>query len=236
MRVGTDGVLIGAWCSAEGKHNVLDVGTGTGVIALMVAQRSPFAVVDAVEIDEESFEEASQNFAISPWQDRLLAVKADFREYVHGCAKSYDLIVSNPPFFTNGALPPDSGRKAARHCTSLTFVDLLRGAEQLLTDDGRVAIVTPADAERQIEAAVIECDLRTVRKTYVFSKPESQPRRILWEMMRSTLLCRESGDNESALVEDKYPRPVVDRLTIAESSGAYTPQYRSLTSPYYLFM
>lgn len=219
MRVGTDGVLIGAWCSAEGRQHILDVGTGTGVIALIVAQRSQIAEVDAVEIEEESFEEASQNFAASPWSDRLLAVKADFREYMQSCAKSYDLIVSNPPFFTNGALPPNAGRMAARHCTSLTFMDLLRGAKRLLADDGRVAIITPADAERQIDGAVVENDLRTIRKTYVFSKPGTQPRRILWEMTNSN-----------------YPHLVIDQLTIAESSGIYTPQYCTLTEPFYLSM
>lgn len=219
MRVGTDCVLIGAWCSAEGRQRILDVGTGTGVVALIVAQRSPIAVVDAVEIDDESFEEASENFASSPWSNRLTAVKADFREYVHSCAKSYDLIVSNPPFFTNGALPPNVGRMVARHCTSLTFVDLLCGAKRLLADDGRVAIITPADAERQVEAAVIESDLRTIRKTYVYSKPGTQPRRILWEMTNSP-----------------YPHLEIDELTISESSGDYTPQYRALTNPFYLSM
>ena len=108
MKVGTDGVLLGAWCPVEGALRVLDVGTGTGLIALMVAQRNVSAMIDAVDIDHAACDEAGFNVANSPWHERINVECCDFMEYC-GCGVGYDLIVSNPPYFDNGLLPPDHG-------------------------------------------------------------------------------------------------------------------------------
>ena len=105
MKVGTDGVLLGAWCPVEGARRVLDVGTGCGVIALMVAHRNTDAVIDAIDIDHDAIDEATLNFANSPWSERLTAIEGDFNNL--NTAVGYDLIVSNPPYFTDSLLPPD---------------------------------------------------------------------------------------------------------------------------------
>ena len=123
MKVGTDGVLLGAWCALEAsQRRVLDIGTGTGVIALMAAQRSAEARITAVDIDGECARRAAGNFAASPWGDRLEAVQADIRDFASG--HTFDHIITNPPYFSSSLLPPDSGRRLARHCVALPFADL----------------------------------------------------------------------------------------------------------------
>ncbi|MBQ4138504.1 MAG: methyltransferase, partial [Muribaculaceae bacterium] len=151
MKVGTDGVLLGAWCDVTGARKVLDVGTGCGVIALMVAQRNGDALIDAVEIDGDSAHEAGLNFARSPWAARLRVEQCDFNEFaLRDVVGKYNLIVSNPPFFTNGILPPDASRMSARHTQHLTYGQLLKNAEKLLADGGKMALITPFDNIKEI--------------------------------------------------------------------------------------
>ena len=152
MKVGTDGVLLGAWCPVDGAQRVLDVGTGCGVIALMIAQRNSLATIDAIDIDHDSIEEAAYNFMNSPWPERLTAIEGDFNGLDTG--QRYDLIVSNPPFFTNGVLPTGEARTTARHTGALTYRQLIDGAMRLMTDGGSLALISPTDAEGDIiEAA-----------------------------------------------------------------------------------
>ena len=121
MRVGTDGVLLGAWCDpAPADGRMLDVGTGTGVIALILAQRNPSARIDAVEIDEGGCLDAEGNFAASPWAGRLTLYRRPFADFAAGCPVRYDRIVSNPPYFVASLQSPDPARTAARHAESLS--------------------------------------------------------------------------------------------------------------------
>ena len=168
MKVGTDGVLLGAWCPVEGMRHVLDVGTGCGVIALMVAQRNHTALIDAIDIDHDAIEEATLNFVASPWSERLTAIEADFNDMTRH--DRYDMIVSNPPYFTDSLLPPDAARTMARHTESLTYSQLIEGAAQRLTDEGILALISPTDAEGIIIEAAAFASLPVRRITILSTR------------------------------------------------------------------
>ncbi len=216
MKVGTDGVLLGAWCDVNDATRVLDVGTGCGVIAMMIAQRQPLARVYAIDIDGPSVDEASFNFSQSPWRNRLEAVVADFNCF--GSLEKFDLIVSNPPFFTNGILPPDDQRNQARHTTTLNFSQLIGNASRMLTPAGILALITPADVEDEIRRLAVENGLWVRRFTSVIPVEGAAPKRILWELSHSEAPCQ-SGT-----------------LVIADSNHNYTHDYIALTRDFYLKM
>ena len=216
MKVGTDGVLLGAWCPVEDARHVLDVGTGCGVIALMVAQRNASAVIDAIDIDHDAIEEAALNFNASPWNDRLTAMEGDFNHLQ--VAVGYDLIVSNPPYFTNGVLPTGDARTQARHTASLTYRQLIEGASRLLTDDGALALISPTDAERVIIEAATFTSLPVRQMVRVIPVEGTAPKRTLWLLSRRDIPYHEGT------------------LTIAHHDGTFTDEYIALTGAFYLKM
>lgn len=213
MKVGTDGVLLGAWCDVENASRVLDVGTGCGLIALMVAQRNSQAVIHGIDIDANAVDEARYNFNASPWANRLSAEVADFNSYNVG---NYDLIVSNPPFFTNGVLPPNDSRTQARHTTTLTYASLLSRCRSLLAPGGCIAIITPADVELAVRRCVVEQGLGLRRFTRVVPVDGTPVKRLLWELV--------VGDDVTN----------VTTLTISGEDRSYTNEYRELTRDFYL--
>ena len=149
MKVGTDGVLLGAWTSVESAHRILDIGTGTGLVALMLAQRSlPDANIVALEIDEAAVGQARENIIRSPWKERVEVVQADFRKY--RSSDKFDVMVSNPAFLVDSLECPDRQRAAARLNDSLTYEDLLEGVSGLLTENGFFTVVIPADVAEKI--------------------------------------------------------------------------------------
>ncbi len=216
MKVGTDGVLLGAWCPVEGARHVLDVGTGCGVIALMIAQRNASAVLDAIDIDHDAIEEATLNFKASPWGERLTAIEGDFNELQ--TAERYDLIVSNPPYFTNGVLPTGDARTQARHTGTLSYRQLIEGASRLLSDDGTLALITPTDAEQDIIEAATFASLPVRRLTRVIPVEDAAPKRTMWLLSRRDMAYCE------------------DTLTIAHRDGTFTSDYIALTGAFYLKM
>ena len=216
MKVGTDGVLLGAWCPVENACHVLDVGTGCGVIALMIAQRNTSAVIDAIDIDHDAIEEAALNFNASPWNDRLTAMERDFN-HLH-VAASYDFIVSNPPYFTNGVLPTGDARTQARHTASLTYRQLIEGAARLLTDKGTLALISPTDVESDIIEAATFASLPVRQMVHVIPVEGTAPKRTLWLLSRRDIPYHE------------------DTLTIAHHDGTFTDEYIALTGAFYLKM
>ena len=216
MKVGTDGVLLGAWCPVDGAQRVLDVGTGCGVIALMVAQRNPTAVIDAIDIDHDAIEEATVNLGHSPWSERLTAIEGDFNEWTTG--ESYDLIVSNPPYFTGGVLPEGDSRTTARHTASLSYRQLIEGASRLLTADGILAFISPTDAEGDIIEAATFASMPVRHVTRVIPVEGADAKRTLWLLSRRDMPYRE------------------DTLTIAHADGSFTSEYIGLTRAFYLKM
>ena len=154
MKVGTDGVLLGAW--ASGGSRILDVGTGTGVIALMLAQRHPQARVTAIDIDEGAVRQALQNVAQSPFSDRVEVLQESVQEHAGQSGNAvntgiYDAIVSNPPFFIDSLNAPDRQRNMARHAETLTYAQLMQAAWRLLADNGELSVVVPFDYRQRME-------------------------------------------------------------------------------------
>ncbi len=218
MKVGTDGVLLGAWCRIVAPKHVLDIGTGTGLIALMIAQRDSKATIDALDIEKTACEEAAYNVAHSPWSGRIRVVCGDFRSYA--CRDyPYDLIISNPPYFENGVLPAGAGRIMARHCATLTYGDLIGKSASILSGNGRICIITPADVEACISGIVASNGLHVARKTYVRPKPGSIIKRILWEICP----CDNGCETDELIIE-------------TETHNEYTEQYIALTKEFYLKM
>lgn len=175
MKVGTDGLLLGAW--AQGGKRVLDIGTGTGLIALMMAQRFPDAHVDAIDIDADAASQAEDNARRSPFADRVAVRCVSLQEYV--AEREYDSIVCNPPFFTHSLQSPDSKRTLARHSIALPFDDLFRHARRLMSEDGVLSIVVPSDALSQIETAAVMNNLFLVRRCFVRTTRKKPARRLL---------------------------------------------------------
>lgn len=219
MKVGTDGVLLGAWCNVAGARRVLDVGTGCGVIALMVAQRNSETQIDAVEIDKDSADEAALNFSRSPWTDRLHVEHVDFNDFAtHAGVGVYDLIVSNPPFFSNGILPPEASRMSARHTQNLTYGQLLNNAGKLLADGGKIALITPFDNIKEIIEECVFNNLNISRKIDVISVVGLPPKRVLWELVNYHCSMHES------------------ELVIEASPGVFSDEYVALCKDFYLKM
>ena len=213
MKVGTDGVLLGAWapeCIAGGR--ILDIGTGTGVMAIMAAQRNPSARIVGVEIDEMSALQARENAEASPWADRVEIVNADIRSYE--AAAPFDLVISNPPYFVDSLKSPDSGRTTARHTVSLDFGELMSAVERLLAPDGLFAVIVPAEAASMVVASG---GLALRRRCDVRSKPSAGPIRTMMEFAAG--YCG---------------APEFSELTIGDGKGGYTAEYVALTRDFYL--
>lgn len=215
MKVGTDGVLLGAWCRCDGGR-VLDIGTGCGLIALMVAQRNANAIIDAVEINSDSAAEARANFERSPWGDRLSAYCSDIQSY--NALDRYDHIVTNPPFFLNSLGSPDEGRNVARHSVELSFEDLVAAVDRLLSGDGRLSIILPP-AEMEHFEIVANNRLKATRRCLVYGREGGALKRILMEFGRES-----SGvEQQSLMLENRD-----------WSEGRYSEEYRDLTHDFYL--
>lgn len=215
MKVGTDGVLLGAWCPVAGARHVLDVGTGCGVIALMIAQRNHEAVITGIDIDHDAVQEATLNFERSPWSDRLTAVEGNFNDMR---TSGFDVIVSNPPFFTNGVLPAGDARIAARHTQSLTYRQLIEGAARLLSSHGALALISPTDAKGEIIEAATFATLPVRQVTHVIPVDGALPKRTLWLLTPRDIAYHE------------------DTVTIANRDGTFTQEYIELTGDFYLKM
>lgn len=215
MKVGTDAVLLGAWVALRATdRRVLDIGTGTGVIALMLAQRSE-ARITAIDIDPACAEQASENFAASPWADRLEVRCQPVQQYDPD--ERFDLVVSNPPYFVDSLRSPDEGRNTARHTVDLTFDELAAAVLRLLSPGGRFALVLPPAEMQRFKSSSLG-RLFPLRWSEICSTPRRGVRRILAEFSA-----------------EPTPPPAVERLIIEQGGpDSYTPEYRRLTGPFYL--
>ena len=219
MKVGTDGVLLGTW--AQGGERVLDIGTGTGVIALMMAQRYAEAHVVAVDIDEAAVRQARQNADASPFGDRVEVVLSSIQDYATSCSLSFgegrcevpahfDSIVCNPPFFVDSLKAPDQQRSLARHADTLPFAELMRAAYRLLSDDGELSVVIPFDYRRRLDDEAFLCGFFPSRVCAVRTKSTKPVRRYLLAYRKRPCPCHH------------------DELTIGDA------RYQQLTRDFYL--
>lgn len=218
MKVGVDGVLLGCWADTSFAKRILDVGTGCGVIALICAQRVPEALVTGIDIHKDSVEEASANFAGSPFRERLQAMQMDFMAFPE--EEKFDCIVSNPPYFDSGVSEKSSARINARHRVSLGIADMVGKSSRLLTENGRLSLILPSDQhEALLHAANLNrmaiCRLATVKGT------ETSPvKRIMAELRFSSAIGDECVEADEIAMMAKGTEP--------------TPRYRELTADFYL--
>ncbi len=218
MKVGTDGVLAGAWAPVPaGARALLDVGTGTGLIALMLAQRCAGARVDAVDIDHEACLQARENVAASPWPGRIAVVEDSVQHFAAATACRYDAIVANPPFFVDSLKSPDARRTLARHAASLPFAHLARAASHLLRPGGVFTAIVPTEALPLMEAEASLAGLFLWRHCAVRTTERKPPRRHLlaWTKHRP-------ADFDERVV------------TLSGPSGGRSAWYAALTSEFYL--
>ena len=227
MKVNTDGVLLGAAMTIlPSDRTMLDVGTGTGTIALMAAQRASSVIlnevknlrIDAIDIDEASASEASANFTSSPWGTALKAHHLSLEEFSSSAEAAYDLIFSNPPYFEDSLTAPDERKSTARHTSDgLSYRDIFEFAKDRLSENGRVSLVLPADQEAALTRYARMCGLYLFRILRVRTVPRKAPSRIIAEFSRTR--CAEFSE---------------ELLTI-QDEGKYTQEYLSLTRDFYLF-
>lgn len=218
MKVGTDGVLLGAWTSLENNPiNILDIGAGTGIIALMLAQRSHSENIEALEIEADAYEQCVENFEASPWADRLFCYHAGLDEFIDE-PETYDLIVSNPPFYSEEVSSGSGSRDMARQNRSLPFDELLEGVSQLLSTNGIFSTIIPFKEEESFLQLASQFRLFLQRKTHVKGNADATVKRSLLQL---------GFDN---------PSPIRDTLTIETERHRYTKAYIDLTKDFYLKM
>ena len=219
MKIGTDGVLLGAWTSlTKNPDTILDIGAGTGLIALMLAQRSWAETIDALEIDEDAYEQCVANFEASPWGDRLFCYHAGLDEFMDEIEDQYDLIVSNPPFYSEEVPSGNSARDVARQNQSLPFEELIEGVSKLLSPAGVFSTIIPYKEEVKFLELAEQTGLYPQQITRVKGNPSS-------EIKRSLLLF---SFNKKEVLKDE--------LIIEIGRHQYTPEYIALTKEFYLNM
>lgn len=220
MKIGTDGVLLGAWSPIpDNCYSVLDIGTGTGIIALMIAQRSNANQIDALEIDESAYEQATENFENTPWSDRLFCFHAGLDELIDEPEDEYDLIISNPPFYTENFKTENDQRDLARFEDAMPFEMLVEAADLLLSENGIFSVIIPFKEEGHFIDLAKEFELFPIKLTRVKGTPTS-------EIKRSLLAFQRFESNE---IE-------IDELTIETERHIYTEEYIALTRDFYLKM
>lgn len=220
MKVGTDSVLLGAWCPIENNpFSVLDIGAGTGILSLMIAQRSHAEQIDALEIDEDAYEQCVENFENSPWGDRLFCFHAGLDEFVEEPEDEYDLIISNPPFYAEDYKTENSQRDLARFQEAMPFEDLIEAADLLLSENGIFAVIIPYKEEEKFIDLCAKVELYPIKVTRVKGTSTTEIKRSLLAFKRYEL---------STLTADE--------LIIEINRHEYTDDYINLTRDFYLKM
>mgnify|MGYP001945153277 CR=1 FL=1 len=219
MKIGTDGVLLGAWVSVnKNPFSILDIGAGTGIIALQLAQRSNAEMVDAIEIDENAYEQCVDNFENSPWGDRLFCYHASLEEFVEEFEDKYDLIISNPPFYSEDYKTTNESRDIARFNDALPFDELIESVSHLLSDEGIFAVIIPRKEEENFIKMASEENLFPSRICRVRGNENSDEKRSMLEFSFKKISAR------------------IENLTIEISRHNYTADYKKLVQDFYLKM
>lgn len=217
MKVGTDSVLLGAWVTSEHPKRILDIGTGTGLLSLMMAQRFQNAIIDAIEIHSGALTDAKYNIENSPFLKRINLIEADYNQYFVDRDYTYDLIISNPPYFKNSLQSPAEGRNTARHQNELSLSALLGKSVSMLSNEGIIALILPEELIPELKQVAILFGLNVLRETTVKSKPTGK---IIRRMM--TLGKKHQGGT------------FIDEIILHDGGRAYSEAVKRLTSDFYL--
>ena len=219
MKIGTDSVLLGAWTSLEKRlFSILDIGSGTGVLALMLAQRSHAELIDAIEIDHNAYEQCVENFEQSPWSDRLFCYHASLEEFADEIEDKYDLIISNPPFYSEDYKSENNQRDLARFVDAMPFDHLLESVSKLLAEDGVFSVIIPFKEETSFIVLASQMNLFVNKKLHLKGTPTSDIKRSLLEF----------SFHESDIKTNE--------LIIETARHQYTQDYINLTKDFYLKM
>ena len=219
MKVGTDGVLLGAW--AKGGTRILDIGTGTGLIALMMAQRFSIAQIDAIEIDKGALEDAHLNVSASPFKDRINILNSSLQDYA-SCSENqeggiYDAIVCNPPYFINSLKNPLQQRTTARHTDALSHQELIYHSKRLLKPNGTLSVIIPSDNKDILEAEAIFNGLSILKITNIKTKSSKPAKRCLIEFGKDTTTVYK-----------------IEEQVLNDDNGVRTMWYQNLTQAFYI--
>lgn len=215
MKVGTDGVLIGAWANIVQSQKVLDVGSGSGLISLMIAQRSNATII-GIEIDEPAATQSKYNIDASPWANRITIINSNFIEWATNTNQRFDHIVSNPPFFNSGPTAPNTSRAIARHNNSLDYGNLIKFSKELLSENGRMSIISPIERKEDIIFYSELEELHISRLTQVYSKIGGKATRFLWELSKNKRATEYSS------------------ISIRDCNNNFSQEYIDLTNDFYL--
>ena len=219
MKIGTDSVLLGAWAST--KHNpasILDIGAGTGILSLMLAQRSNANTIEAIEIDDDAFEQCAENFEDSPWNDRLFCFHASLIEYIEAVDDKFDLIVCNPPFYSEDYKTKDRSRNLARFSDAMPLQHLILAAYHFLSNTGKFSLIIPYKSEQLVIQEANIAGLNPERILRVKGNPNSEIKRSLLEFTF------------------QHNTPNISELIIESQRHVYTKDYIDLTKEFYLKM
>ena len=217
MKVGTDSVLLGAWSSLNhSPKTILDIGSGTGILALILAQRSFAEIIDAIEIETEAYEQCVHNFESSNWADRLFCYHASLEEFIVEIDESYDLIISNPPFYTDNFKSGNKVRDKARFEEALPFKELLNSASKLLSKTGQINIIIPFKEETNFISLAEKVGLFPSRITRVRGQKDSP--------LKRSLIC----------LTFRLQKIDINELAIEITRHQYTDEYINLTKDFYL--
>ncbi|MEM6725409.1 MAG: methyltransferase [Bacteroidota bacterium] len=223
QKVGTDGVLLGAWAQTCNPNHILDIGTGTGLIALMLAQRYSMAQIHALEIDPMASQDARLNFEAAPWTDRIELFEEDVNQWK--APVTYDLIVSNPPYFQNGLKPASDNRRQARHQDSLNLVQLFHRSAKMITQNGQLCIILPSAWDQKVLDLLQIAGWFIREKVGVYSDAKApRPKRTLW---RFSKMPGPSGESQFYLYESEWNKKNA-------GSRAYSQAFIQLTKAFYL--
>lgn len=218
MKVGTDGILLGAWADMDYCRRVLDIGTGTGLVSLMLAQRYDNCRILSLDVDENAVRQAENNFRESLFLQRLEALHVDFKAFAHQSIEKFDAFVCNPPFFKDSPASPNAFRTLARHDHTLSLREILEGCNRLCTHQSKLSLIFPFDRKTEIETEAQASDWYVSRQTIVFPKRKKSPNRLLVELSKE-----KNSDDVS-----------VSELVIYEADGAYTGDFVALVKDFYL--
>ena len=214
MKIGTDGILLGAWTKTSNYKNGLDIGTGTGVISLMLCQRIIEIQMDSIEYSAGALKDAAINIKNSCWKNRINLINENFQNFIP--KKKYDLIISNPPFFSKSLRPENSERLKARHQEDLNFEDILKFSQKYLKTNGSLNLILPYDQKEKVHYLSRKYELFIIRQCLVSPKPEKKPHRILMEFSLNNI----ETQNENLIIEEN-------------GRHQYSKDYKKLTREFY---